>query len=273
MFLPKKSFSVTVNLLVIACCVLFTLSTLSVMAHSGGEVTSKKTATPITIDGMLDEAEWDATFQESSPLQDIVPDPRDPEHLQDWYQIIPGGGAGSDTNDGGLRVSRGKFDGDDDLRARWATLWDDDYLYFAFDVTDDTTHPYINDIATRAGEIDGIFLMFDTKHDAPVFEFPRHEFDTKHVANNSVYEADDNYWIFGPLTTEDRSGVWSQALGAALDPELGDLAKGHVVSQEAGSGYSIEMRLPWSIFEPFFWRSSHTDRRLTHRIRHHNYRH
>ena len=94
MFLPKKSFSVTVNLLVIACCVLFTLSTLSVMAHSGGEVTSKKTATPITIDGMLDEAEWDATFQESSPLQDIVPDPRDPEHLQDWYQIIPGGGAG-----------------------------------------------------------------------------------------------------------------------------------------------------------------------------------
>ena len=116
MFLPKKSFSVTVNLLVIACCVLFTLSTLSVMAHSGGEVTSKKTATPITIDGMLDEAEWDATFQESSPLQDIVPDPRDPEHLQDWYQIIPGGGAGSDTNDGGLRVSRGKFDGDDDLR-------------------------------------------------------------------------------------------------------------------------------------------------------------
>ena len=42
MFLPKKSFPVTVNLLVIACCVLFTLSSLSVMAHSGGEVISKK---------------------------------------------------------------------------------------------------------------------------------------------------------------------------------------------------------------------------------------
>ena len=253
MFLPKKSFSIkATTAFAILCCLFFVLSTLSVMAHSGGEVTSKKTATPITIDGILDEAEWDATFQESSPLQDIVPDPRDPKYAQEWYQIIPGGGAGSDTNDGGLRVSRGKFDDDADMRARWATLWDDDYLYFGFDVTDDTTHPYINDIATRAGEIDGIFLMFDTKHDAPVFEFPHHEFDTKHVANNSVYEADDNYWIFGPLTTEDRSGVWSQALGAALDPELGDLAKGHVVSQKTSSGYSIEMRLPWSIFEPFF---------------------
>ena len=103
--------------------------------------------------------------------------------------------------------------------------------------------------------------------------FRAHEFDTKHVANNSTYQADDNYWIFGPLTTADRSGAWTQALGAALDPELGDPAKGHVVSQKTSSGYSIEMRLPWSIFEPFFWRSPHTDRRLTHRIRHHNHRH
>ena len=252
MFFSKKSFSVKLNLFVIACCVLFALSTLSVMAHSGGEVISKKTATPITIDGIMDEAEWDATFQESSPLQDIVPDPRDPKHNQDWYQIIPGGGAGSDTNDGGLRVSRGKFDGDDDFSARWATLWDDDYLYFAFDVTDDTTHPYLNDIATRAGEIDGIFLMFDTKHDAPVFEFAHHEFDTKHVANNSVYEADDNYWIFSPFTSEDRNAAWSQALGAGLDPELGDLAKGNYASLKTGSGYAAEMRFPWSIFEPFF---------------------
>ena len=252
MFLSKNPFSVKINLFTIACCVLFTLSTLSVMAHSGGEVMSKKTETPITIDGMLDETEWDAIFQESSPLQDIVADPRDPKHAQDWYQIIPGGGAGSDTNDGGLRVSRGKFDGDDDLLARWATLWDDDYLYFAFDVTDDNPHEYANDIATRSGEIDGIFLMFDTKHDAPVFEFPHHEFNTKHVANNSTYEADDNYWIFSALTPEGTSGAWSQSLSAALDPDLGEPANGHFVGQKTGSGYAAEMRLPWSIFEPFF---------------------
>ena len=252
MFLSKKSWAVKINLFIIACCVLFTLSTLSVMAHSGGEVTSKKTATPITIDGMLDEAEWDAIFQEASPLQDIVVDPRDPKHNQEWYQIIPGGGAGADTNDGGLRVSRGKFDGDDDLLARWATLWDDDYLYFAFDVTDDNPHEYANDIATRSGEIDGIFLMFDTKHDAPVFEFPHHEFNTRHVANNSSYEADDNYWIFSAITPNGTRGAWSQALSAGLDPDLGEPANGNFVGQKTGSGYAAEMRFPWSIFEPFF---------------------
>ena len=42
MFFEKESFSVKANLLTIVCCILFTLSTLSVMAHSGGEVTSKK---------------------------------------------------------------------------------------------------------------------------------------------------------------------------------------------------------------------------------------
>lgn len=253
MFFQKKSFSVKANTVFsILCCLLFVLSTLSVMAHSGGEVTSKKTATPITIDGMMDEAEWDAAFQESSPLQDIVVDPRDPKHNQEWYQIIAGGGAGSNTNDGGLRVSRGKFDGDDDFLARWATLWDDDYLYFAFDITDDTHHAYANDFASRDGDIDGIWLLFDTKHDAPVFEFPHHAFDTKHVANNSTYEADDHYWIFGPVTTEGTSGAWSQSLSAGLDPELGEAANGHVAGQKTGSGYAAEMRLPWSIFEPFF---------------------
>ena len=253
MFFQKESFSFKANTVFsILCCLLFVLSTLSVMAHSGGEVTSKKTETPITIDGMMDEAEWDAAFQESSPLQDIVVDPRDPKHNQDWYQIIPGGGAGSDTNDGGLRVSRGKFDGDDDFLARWATLWDDDYLYFAFDITDDTHHAYANDLASRDGDIDGIWLLFDTKHDAPVFEFPHHEFETKHVADNSSYEDDDHYWIFAPVTTEDTSGAWSQSLSAGRDPELGEPGNGHVAGQKTGSGYAAEMRLPWSIFEPFF---------------------
>ena len=252
MFVPQKLLSVKFNLFIIACCVLFTLSTLPVMAHSGGEVTSKKTEAPLTIDGNLDEAEWDAIFQEASPLQDIVVDPRDPKHNQEWYQIIPGGGAGSDTNDGGLRVSRGKFDGDDDFLARWATLWDDDYLYFGFDITDDTHHAYANDLASRSGDIDGIWLLFDTKHDAPVFEFDHHKFETKHVANNSTYEADDHYWIFAPVTTAGSSGAWSQSLNAAVDPELGEPGNGHVAGQKTGSGYSAEIRLPWSVFEPFF---------------------
>ena len=72
MFLEKKSFSLKVNLLTIVCCILFTLSTLPVIAHSGGEVTSKKTETPITIDGMMDEPEWDAAFQESSPCKILL---------------------------------------------------------------------------------------------------------------------------------------------------------------------------------------------------------
>ena len=75
----KKSFFVKISLFTIACCVLFTLPTLSVMAHSGGEVTSKKTETPITIDGMLDEAEWDAIFQEASPLARYCRGPARPE--------------------------------------------------------------------------------------------------------------------------------------------------------------------------------------------------
>lgn len=252
MFFSKKSCAVKINLFIIACCVLFTLSTPSVMAHSGGEITSKKTASPITIDGTLDEAAWDAALQESSPLQDIVVDPRDPKHNQEWYQIIPGGGANRDTNDGGLRVSRGKFDGDADFLARWATLWDDDYLYFAFDITDDTHHAYPNDLASRTGDIDGIWLLFDTKHDAPIFEFPHHEFETSHVAANSTYEADDHYWIFAPVTTAGDSGAWSQSLNASRDPELGEPGNGHVAGQKTGSGYAAEMRLPWAVFEPFF---------------------
>ena len=254
MLLSKRWFSISGNLSVVFAivCLLFALSTQSAMAHSGGEVMSKNTATPIVIDGKLDEAEWTAAFQDSSPLQDIVVDPRDSKHSQDWYQIVAGGGAGSNTNNGGLRVSRGQFDGDADFLARWATLWDDNYLYFAFDITDDNTHTYANDVASRDGDIDGIWLLFDTKHDAPKFEFPKHEFNTKEVANNSTYEADDHYWIFAPLTTSGDSAAWAQSLSAASDPELGNPANGHVAGQKSGSGYMAEIRLPWSVFEPFF---------------------
>ena len=232
----------------------FTLFAISVMANSGGEVISQKTANAIAIDGNLDESEWAAALAISSPLQDIVVDPR--AHGQDWYQILPCGQgedpACGNTNGGGLRVSRGQVDGDNDFSVRWATLWDDDYLYFGFDVTDDSVHTYANDVATRDGDIDGFWLLFDTKNDAPIFQFPQHEFNTKEVANNSTYEADDHYWIVGPFTSGGSSAVWALSLSAGLDPELGDPANGHVAAQETGTGYSAEVRFPWSVFEPFF---------------------
>jgi hypothetical protein len=227
----------------------FTLFAISVMANSGGEVTSQKTANAIAIDGNLDESEWTAALAISSPLQDIVLDPR--AHGQDWYQLLPCG-QGEDppcgnTNGGGLRVTRGQVDGDDDLSVRWATLWDEDYLYFGFDVTDDSVHAYANDVATRDGYIDGFWLLFDTRNDAPLFEFPNHEFNSKEVANNSTYEADDIYWIFGPLTSGGTSTAWSS--DGSFNPDLGDPANGHVAAQETGNGYTAEARLPWSVFE------------------------
>jgi len=219
------------------------------MAHSGGEVECLKTPAPISIDGQLDEAAWTAAFKESSPLQDIVVDPRAPEHSQDWYQVMPGGG---NTNNGGLRVSRGQFDGDEDLLVRWATVWDQDYLYFAFDVTDDSVHIYERNYEARDGNIDGIWLLFDTSHDAPQFEFPPQEFNTAEVALQSTYAGDDHYWIFAPLTGREAGTAWSSSLSARGDPILNDPANGHVIGVVSDTGYTVEIRLPWSVFEPFF---------------------
>ena len=243
----KSSFHFQVNpvvIFVVVGCLWLSVSTTLVMAHSGGEVISKKTPSPITIDGNLDE--WALVFAESSPLQDIVADPR--AHGQDWYQVMLG--SGGDTNDGGLRVSRGRFDGDDDFSARWATLWDDDYLYVAFDVTDDSVHVYDRDYEVRVPDIDGVWLLFDTKHDAPVFEYPNHEFNTGEVAGQSSYEADDHFWAFASITARGAGTAWVRA--DAADPFLNDPANGHVAGQVTATGYTAEIRLPWSVFEPFF---------------------
>jgi len=231
------------------------LPTVSVIGHSGGLVKSKKTVTPISIDGIPKETAWVAAFSQSSPTQDIVVDPR--AHGQDWYQIIAGGGGGSNTNKGGLRVSRGQFDGDDDFLVRWATLWDDDYLYFAFKVVDDSVHLYKKGYEERDGYIDGIWLLFDTKHDAPKSTFPKHKFETKKVASESTYQADDHYWIFAPLTGRGAGASWSLArdigqLNAKADPVLNNPANKHVAGRVTSVGYTAEIRLPWSIFKPFF---------------------
>jgi hypothetical protein len=172
------------------------------MAYSGGQVTSKKAPNGnITIDGRLTDAVWQAVRPDFEGEEDIVVDP------QDWYQLKLQSGA-ANTNAGGLRVSRGQIDGDDDLKIVWMTVWDDDFLYFAFEVTDDSVNDYAGPFDTLTGDIDGIYMCFDTKHDAPVIEFPEKEFSTEEVAAVSVYEADDFYLAVGPLTIRDYPVVF-----------------------------------------------------------------
>ena len=127
------------------------------LAHSGGEAISAPRRGDITIDGDL--VEWEIV---RSLAQEITTKP------QDWYQIVADGGAGRNTNKGGQRVSRGQIDGDDDLHVTWMTMWDDDNLYFAFEVVDDDINelgPPFN--ARDSRNFEGYWLCFDTKHDAP----------------------------------------------------------------------------------------------------------
>jgi len=224
--------------------VLLVLSAMPTMAYSGGKVTSKNTPVPIKIDGELNDAAWNAVRPDAVG-QEIVVDP------QDWYQIIPGGGTGSNTNNGGLRVTRGQIDGDADLKVIWMTLWDDEYLYFAFEVTDDNVTEYQGPFDVRSGDVDGFLLIFDTKHDAPVIEFPPKEFDTAVVKAQSVFEADDVFWTTAPLTNRGAPAVFENP-AAAENPVLNDPANGHVAGKKTSIGYNAEVRLPWSVFEPFY---------------------
>lgn len=231
-------------ILVGASLTFFSIASTPLLAHSGGKVVCKRISAPIKIDGNID-AQWDSVRRDAVG-QEITANP------QDWYQIIPGGGKGSNTNNGGLRVSRGRFDGDKDLKVVWMTLWDEKYLYFAFEVTDDNVNEYKGPFDTRTGDIDGFWLLFDTKHDAPLKSFPPKKFDTAAVAAESVYQADDHYWIFTPLTTRGASAAFASSKNAGADPVLNDPANGHVAGKKTGTGYNAEVRLPWSIFDPFF---------------------
>ena len=246
MFIPKcKPFlsvfpPVVVTMMI---CLLLAFVATSVMAFSGGQVTSKKTSVPIVIDAELDDPAWKAVRPDFEGKQDVVVDP------QDWYQLPLKSGAGN-TNEGGIRVSRGQIDGDDDLKVVWMTVWDDDFLYFAFEVTDDMPVVYEGDMVTRTPDMDGIWLCFDTLHDAPVIEFPEKEFSTEEVSAVSVYEADDFYLAVGPLTIRDYPATFLSA--GDEHPLLNDPANGHVAGMQTSIGYNAEIRLPWSIFEPYY---------------------
>ncbi|MFQ6042399.1 MAG: sugar-binding protein [Candidatus Poribacteria bacterium] len=239
----RKRFFVFPSVVVaIMACFSLVVFAMSAMAYSGGKVTSKKTSVPIKIDGELDDPAWQAVRPDFEDTQDIVVDP------QDWYQVKEK--SGNDTNNGGLRVSRGQIDGDNDLKVVWMTTWDDDYLYFAFEVTDDNVTEKTEPFESRSGDIDGFWLLFDTKHDAPVIEYPEKQFDTGDAAGQSAYQADDIFWTVAPVTTRGYPGVYEKA--DAEQPILNDPANGHAAGKQTSIGYNAEVRLPWSIFEPFY---------------------
>ena len=219
------------------CLILFTTDG---FAHSGGEAISAPRRGEITIDGDL--VEWEIV---RSLAQEITTKP------QDWYQIVPGGGAGRDTNKGGLRVSRGQIDGDDDLKVTWMTMWDKDNLYFAFEVVDDDINELKPPYETRDGRnFEGYWLCFDTKHDAPTKKFGNKKFDTAAVAAISTYEPDDTFWEIAPLTAR-GAGAAFQRDGEVADPELNSPAKGHIAAKQDGGSYTFEVRMPWKIFDAY----------------------
>ena len=171
---------------------------------------------------------------------------------QDWYQIVPGGGAGRDTNKGGLRVSRGQIDGDDDLHVTWMTMWDDDNLYLAFEVVDDDINELKPPYNARDGRnFEGYWLCFDTKHDAPTKKFGNKKFDTAAVAAISTYEPDDTFWEIAPLTTRGAGAAFKRD-GQVEEPELNSPAKGHIAAKKDGGSYTFEIRMPWKIFDAYY---------------------
>ncbi|MBM3236665.1 hypothetical protein FJZ31_10270 [Candidatus Poribacteria bacterium] len=243
MFLSKRKRFPSIVVAMVACLFLVIFAT-SAMAYSGGKVTSKKTPVPIVIDGELNDPAWKAVRPDFEGTQDVVVDP------QDWYQLKLKSGA-ANTNAGGLRVCRGQIDGDSDLKIVWMTTWDDDFLYFAFEVTDDSANDYAGPFDTLPNDIDGIWICFDTKHDAPaVMEFPDKEYETELVQAASANQADDIFYAVAPLTTRGAPVVFEKA--ASVQPILSDPANGHAASKKTSIGYNAEIRLPWSIFEPFY---------------------
>lgn len=230
-------------------------------ANTGGEVIPLLTFEPFEIDGELDEVEWEYAFDDNAPYNDIVADPRDPETNQDWYEIMECNnydydpeGVGGNRNHGGLRVTRGTVEDANDLSIRWASAWDEDYLYFGFEVTDESVHEYTGDVNARDDEIDGFWLLFDTAHDAEEFVYGFQQINTKEIAEQSEYDVDDTYWVIAPLTDRDSDGVYEGAAWDASgggDPELNDPAGGHMAAQITSTGYTAEVRIPWTVLQDY----------------------
>jgi len=245
MFLIKRLSSSRVFLLLsfaFLTIIVLALFAMPVMSYSGGKATCKKTTTPIKIDGDLNDPAWLAV-QADFANQAIIANP------QDWYQIKPKSGA--DTNDGGLRVTRGRVDNDVDLKGVWMTVWDNDYIYFGFAVSDDVVVEYQGPYDVKTGDTDSLVVIFDTKHDAPIKTFPPKQFDTGAVAAEVVNMPDDVFYYMTVITNRGTPVVWE---GTALNANaiLSDPANKHTAAKKTATGYTAEMRIPWSIFTPFY---------------------
>jgi len=245
MFLTKRSSSSRVSLLLgfaFLTIAIFVLLATPVMSHSGGKANCKKTNIPIKIDGDLNDPAWLAV-QADFANQAIIANP------QDWYQIKPK--SGNNTNDGGLRVTRGRVDSDADLKGVWMTVWDSDYIYFGFAISDDVVVEYQGPYDVRTGDTDSIVIIFDTKHDAPIKTFPPKQFDTGAVAAEVTNMPDDVFYIITPITNRGTPAVFE---GAALTVNaiLDNAANKHVAAKKTTTGYTAEIRIPWSIFTPFY---------------------
>ncbi|MEK7398849.1 MAG: sugar-binding protein [Candidatus Poribacteria bacterium] len=219
------------------------LSAVPVMSYSGGKANCKKTNVPIKIDGDLNDPSWLAV-QADFANQTIIANP------QDWYQIKPKSKA--NTNDGGLRVTRGRVDNDADLKGVWMTVWDSDYIYFGFAVSDDVVVEYQGTYDVKSvSDTDSVVVIFDTKHDAPVINFPAKQFDTGVCADQSLNMPDDVYYYTTVITSRGTPVVWSVGVVNA-EPVISDPANKHVAAKKTATGYIFEMRIPWSIFTPFY---------------------
>jgi hypothetical protein len=228
--------------LIILITAVLMLSAVPVMSYSGGKANCKKTNVPINIDGDLNDPSWLAV-QADFANQTIIANP------QDWYQIKPK--SGNDTNDGGLRVTRGRVDNDADLKGVWMTVWDNDYIYFGFAISDDVVVEYKGSFDVQAGDTDSLVVIFDTKHDAPVIDFPAKQFDTGAVAVKSLNMPDDVFYRLTPITSRGTPAVFEGA-GLAANAILNNPANKHTAAKKTATGYTAEMRIPWSIFTPFY---------------------
>ena len=170
----------------------------------------KYASTPITIDGNLDEPVWQSaqTFLLNRAAQDVI------------------------------RPSAWKSTNDYSAVARFA--WDTNYLYAAFDTTDDVIRVSLDD-PSQAWNGDGaeIFFGFDQSNPGRTTYIPSTDF---HIMMSA-----------GPNPTveiADLSGIiWTNTPGQPFPPSDLLAVKDHAAGQP--SGYVLEARIPWELlFDP-----------------------
>ncbi|HRR29251.1 MAG TPA: sugar-binding protein, partial [Victivallales bacterium] len=98
----------------------------------GGFATAYKTSEPIKIDGVLDEAAWSKA---------------EPNFINELRQVFR------------FKGNEENWKGMQDLSAVWRALWDENNLYLAVEVTDDSHHIQFAD--SQIWNQDGLQFLFD----------------------------------------------------------------------------------------------------------------